>query len=401
MPQDVASVEIVTAEALGAINTAEIDTQVATAKKWPRDIAVFTQQATQMATVDERTASECLYTFRRGDKNINGPSIRLAEIVLSCFKNVRSGTRIIGIDKDHVTAQGAVLDVENNAHFSTEVLRSIRGRSGARYSNDMIMVTAMAAQSIALRNSVFRAVPQGIVAPIIASIKQVIAGDASSLGERRVAALKYLEGRGVPPERVFARLGREGVESITLNDLVVLKGILTHVNENSASLQEEFPDPAAQSVRGMSLSEQVAAAQAKQNLPEEPHDKAREALKQEVDAFVGESTERAEAAKPPEESEPEPAPGPAPPDPDREEATGKILALAKRLDRAIELEDLETFTMEELEELRGRMEADIVRLDLDEDAPPPEDAPEASAGPEEPQGDEEKPKKSAKGRKKK
>src|SRR4030095_13145064 len=74
--------------AIEAISRAEIDVQIATAKRYPRVLTQVKQDMLEMATIDEETAAACFYSVPRGSKNIVGPSIRLAEIAFSCYGNV-------------------------------------------------------------------------------------------------------------------------------------------------------------------------------------------------------------------------------------------------------------------------------------------------------------------------
>jgi len=45
------------------LNEAEVNLQVATAKRFPRSITKFTEEAMQLVTLDEATASSCFYTL--------------------------------------------------------------------------------------------------------------------------------------------------------------------------------------------------------------------------------------------------------------------------------------------------------------------------------------------------
>src|SRR4051812_35203832 len=90
--------------ALSPAVRAEIDIQISTAKHYPRSIKAFKQQALDMATFDEETASGCFYSLPRGGKPVEGPSARLAEIVLSAWGNVRADARVVSADATEITA---------------------------------------------------------------------------------------------------------------------------------------------------------------------------------------------------------------------------------------------------------------------------------------------------------
>ena len=74
---------------------AQIDVQISTAHRFPRTLSRVKQDMLSFATLDEETAQSCFYTLPRGGKVIQGPSIRMAEIAISCYGNMRSGARVI------------------------------------------------------------------------------------------------------------------------------------------------------------------------------------------------------------------------------------------------------------------------------------------------------------------
>lgn len=64
-------IEIRQADMLQAINRAEIDIQISTAKQYPRDINAVLNKIETYATMDKETAEECFYVLRREDKQGN------------------------------------------------------------------------------------------------------------------------------------------------------------------------------------------------------------------------------------------------------------------------------------------------------------------------------------------
>ena len=151
------------AEALEALNRSEIDMQIATAKKYPRDIMASINKVVALATVDENTAEECFYSLKRrgsdGDTFITGPSVRLAEIVAASWGNIRVAAQVVGNDGKFITARGTCIDLETNNAVSVEVQRRICDKYGKTYSEDMQVVTGNAAAAIAFRNAIFKVVP--------------------------------------------------------------------------------------------------------------------------------------------------------------------------------------------------------------------------------------------------
>ena len=65
-----------------AIERANIDSQVSTAKQYPRDIRRSIDNSIVIATMNQETAQSCGYALPRGGKLITGPSVHLAKIIV-------------------------------------------------------------------------------------------------------------------------------------------------------------------------------------------------------------------------------------------------------------------------------------------------------------------------------
>ena len=130
---------------------AAIDMQIATAKRFPREVSKAKERILELATVDPDTAAACFYEMPRGGKKIDGPGIRLAEIVAHSWGNLHAAARVVEVGKTHVTVQGVCWDLENNFKAMKEVKSKILYSDGRRYNDDMIITTTNAAASKAIR----------------------------------------------------------------------------------------------------------------------------------------------------------------------------------------------------------------------------------------------------------
>lgn len=222
-----------------------IDVQVATAKRYPRSMRLFKERALSLATISEEVAAECFYVLpaRSGGngKPIEGPSIRLAEIIAASWGNIRVESFIIEEARDHIVAVGRAWDLETNAACCSKIRKRITTKDGRRFSADMIAVASNAACSIAYRNAVFRCVTMAVVRPIENAARSVAIGDAKTLEKRRADAILYWSKMGISKDRILARLGRPSVEDITLDDLGTLIGFYNAVRDNEASVDDCFP----------------------------------------------------------------------------------------------------------------------------------------------------------------
>lgn len=253
---------------VAVLNRSEIEQQVTTAHKFPRSIKRFRQEALQMVTLNESVAESCIYALPRGNKTIEGPSARFAEVVASAWGNCRAGARVVSDAGDFITAQGVFYDCERNVGLTYEVQRRITDSKGKRYNADMIGVTGNAASSIALRNAILKGVPKAFWDDMYQAARAVVMGDFSTLANRRADALKALVAFGVTQEQVFAKLGVEGSADITLDHLVVLRGLITAIKEGDTTPEQAFApeDGAAKTAKP---AETKPAAE----LPQMPDDK--------------------------------------------------------------------------------------------------------------------------------
>lgn len=229
----------------------ELDQQVATARAYPRSIKKFQQQCMEMATLNEQVAEECFYALPRKEngetKMIEGPSARLAEIVASSWGNCRAGARVVDEGAEFITAQGVFHDIERNVNITMEVRRRITGRSGRRYSSDMIAVTGNAACSIALRNAVFRGVPKALWSGIYEAARMAAVGDVQTLANKRSAMFAHFQKLGVQREAILTTIGVAGEEDIDLDKLATLKGIASAIKDGEITPEQAFAPPAAAS----------------------------------------------------------------------------------------------------------------------------------------------------------
>lgn len=233
------------AVAMTDLARSEIDIQISTAKKFPRSIEAFRQQALSMATLDRDIAASCFYKLKRKDKEggstfIEGASVRLAEIVASSWGNLRFGARIVDEDNRFVTAQGMAYDLEKNVSNVIEVTRRITDKNGRRYSDDMVAVTKNAACSIALRNAIFKTVPFTYVKYILTMAKRAAIGDAKTLVESRANMFTEFAKMRVSKEMILTYCGKPSVEDVGLTEIEDLLGVFNAIKDNETTIDEQF-----------------------------------------------------------------------------------------------------------------------------------------------------------------
>jgi hypothetical protein len=265
--------EILAPGAIQAVHQAEIDSQIATARRFPRKLDVFRQRAVELATTSEDFARRMQYRLERKYKNretgqwetkiITGPSIRMAEVVTHCYGNIRSAGRIIAEDDTTVTAEGIAMDLENNNAVRIEVTNSIVNAEGRRYTTDMVIVTKARAVATARRNAIFGVVPRVLVEEILLDVgeKMQRATPKRSHADQVASMLSMVkELHGITKKKVLAFLGRTHDKDVTVKDLQRIAGVLTSIEDGLTTAKEAFAgeqEKPAQQTKAQSRSDDL------------------------------------------------------------------------------------------------------------------------------------------------
>lgn len=235
---------------LDGITRAEIDMQIATAQRYPRSIQRFKEKSVAYATFDVETAQGMFYSLKRKGPGgsttlIQGESIRLAEVALATWGNLRAGVRILGENEDGtmIRALATVHDLETNFAIAVEVTRRITTKDGSKFGADMIAVTGAAASSIALRNATFKVIPKALLRPAYLKAREVAVGKMLSLTDglqKIVAGLKAMSPL-ITDEKILREIEKEEFAQVTREDIEHLMGLRTALKEGK-TVEEVFPD---------------------------------------------------------------------------------------------------------------------------------------------------------------
>lgn len=220
---------------------AEIDIQISTAKKYPRDLAVFQNRCKAMIATSAEVAAGCNYLLTRANKSIKGPSIRMAEIIQNNWGNMRTAAKVLDEGKEFIVVQGACHDLESNVAVQVEVKRRITNKEGKRYGADMVQTTTAAAISIAMRNAIFKVIPNVYTKQFAAYAEKVATGSDKSFPELVKEWFQVFIDAGVSEDRILQKLNLEKKTQVSKAHLAILQGIYTAIDENMSTLEVEFP----------------------------------------------------------------------------------------------------------------------------------------------------------------
>ena len=245
---------ISSSEALEALNRAEVDIQVETAKRWPShstpdQIAAALRKAEAFALVDSETAESCFYRLERQEKNgersvIEGPSIRLAEIIAASWGNLRIATQIVGNDGRFITARGACHDLESNVAQIVETRRGITTSKGYTFSADMQTVTGNAAAAIARRNAILAVIPAAVFKALYGRIRDFVLGEVTNdLENRRAKMLRTFATAGVTRKMILEYLGVSDIADVDAEMMTRLVGVWNAIKDGQTTVEETFRRP--------------------------------------------------------------------------------------------------------------------------------------------------------------
>lgn len=251
---------------IDAVERANVDSQVATAKQYPRDLARSVNNSIAMATMDAATAQSCGYALPRGGKPITGPSVHLAKLIVSNWGNMRAEAKVVQITDKQVISRGTCWDLENNVATAFEVRRSIIGKGGKRFSDDMITVTGNAANSIAYRNAVFSVIPKAIIDKVYQAAQHYITGDLSDeekLVARRKKCIDFFKSEyGITEDEVVMLCGKQTVNQIKADQIALLLGITQSLKDGDTTVEDLMKPYRAEENKKTILAKATEAARA-------------------------------------------------------------------------------------------------------------------------------------------
>lgn len=227
-------------EVLALREKVTVDIAVSTAHAFPRNLQKCLDNALFTATIDVETASTCWYAVPRAGKSITGPSVHLAKIIMQTWGNFRAEAKVIEETRTHVVSEAVAWDLETNVAVKVTVKRSISTKTG-RMTDDMIIVTGNAANSISLRNAVFSVVPRAITDKVYKATQQKIIGEPSKFSKRlKDVLVGYKKTHNKEEAEVLGLVGKTHISQITPDDLVVIIGTAQSIKDGDTTVELAF-----------------------------------------------------------------------------------------------------------------------------------------------------------------
>lgn len=242
--EDIQVIDSANVEVFEAQERAAIDSQVATAKRYPRNLRSVKERSIAIATMDKETAESCRYAKPVGGKNVTGPSVHLARIICQQYGNIIVIQRIKSIDAKSIVAEAVAWDMETNYKIGVEARRSILDKNGIRYKESVIETNAMAILAIAERNAILKVVPKSITDSVYREAFNLANGDLSDnakfLSAREKAFEFFKNEYAATEEEVVSCLGLKTKEAIKPEHIADLRGFMQALKDKEMTPEELF-----------------------------------------------------------------------------------------------------------------------------------------------------------------
>lgn len=241
---------------LEQIKKAETTAHINEARRHPRIYSEFQKRVKAIACTSPSVAASCRFELPRKTKSgdpIEGPSIRMAEICASQYRNLEVGARIIaGEEQDAraIVAEAWAHDLETHVRWTSEVRTKTTYKDGRPYNDDMRIMTGNAACSKALRNAIFRAIPRALVDQLMEDVNDVRLGKSIGLKARLEQITKgfhlaaKLEKFDISDAQICGLVGKADMADLDWDDVGRLLGIGTAIKDRETTLKESLANGA-------------------------------------------------------------------------------------------------------------------------------------------------------------
>lgn len=190
-------------------------------------------------------AETAMYTYNRGSKKVEGPSIRLAEVLAQNWGNLSYGIQELEQRNGESVAKAYCWDLETNVRQEKTftVKHSLKTRQGLKQLTDPRDIYEKVANDGArrVRACILSVIPGDVVEMAIEQCRQTLTGKSDKpLKDRVSAALNHFKEKyGVTQEMIEDRFGY-AASSFSEFDLVQLTNIRNSLKDNMSTVEDWF-----------------------------------------------------------------------------------------------------------------------------------------------------------------
>lgn len=222
---------------------AEAQGKLVIAQKFPRnEIQAFAEMRKACRRIG--LAEKAFYSYPRGGETISGPTIRLAEELARCWRNIEYGIKELSQDNGKSEMQAFAWDLEANTmsvqNFTNPHAREVKGKVRALTSLRDIYENNANMAGRRLRSRILAVLPADFVEEAIAECKKTLAGHNNApLGDRIRKMADVFGQMGVSQDMLEKRLGRK-LDTMSGDDLTEYVGIFNSLKEKITKISDWF-----------------------------------------------------------------------------------------------------------------------------------------------------------------
>ena len=241
MPLDNINQGTVAIEASRAV--AEAQGKLVIAKRFPRDEY---QAFSDMKKACQRMglAQKAFYSYPRGGETISGPTIRLAEELARCWRNIEYGIKELSQDNGKSEMQAFAWDLETNTmsvqNFTNPHAKEVKGKIKTLTSLRDIYENNANMAGRRLRARILAVLPADFVEEAINECKKTLSGKNDvPISDRVKNMVVAFDKIGVTQDMIEKRLGHK-LDAMSADDLTDYIGIYNSLKEKNTKISDWF-----------------------------------------------------------------------------------------------------------------------------------------------------------------
>ena len=221
----------------------EIQGAIVSARNFPRNQNQCYQSIIE-ACKRPSLAAKAMYSYPRGGQTVRGPSIRLAEVLMQNWGNMKTGTKELSQNNGESLVEAFAWDLEKNVwkvkQYTTKHERKSRGNIN-RLTDPRDIYEMVANQGARReRACILGIIPADIIEAAVEqcelTLKEGIKGNFDDKLRRMTIAFKEV---GVTEEHLEEKLGHE-LAITTLDEFVDLSGIYQSIKDHHSKREDHF-----------------------------------------------------------------------------------------------------------------------------------------------------------------
>lgn len=234
----------VTAQATSSREMEEVKGQIFMARQFPRNVFQSEQRILD-ACKRPSLAETAIYSYPRGGARVEGPSIRLAEVLAQNWGNIAFGVKELEQKDGESVAMAYAWDLETNVRqervFTVKHSRFARGKLNKLTDPRDIYEMVANNGSRRVRACILSIIPGDIVEKAVEECNKTISGaNESPLKDRLNRALKgFMENYRVTQEQIEERFGYS-IDAFTERDLLDLVKIFNSLKDGMSKVEDWF-----------------------------------------------------------------------------------------------------------------------------------------------------------------